>query len=230
MDQTFDNYITDAESKEIVEELKDLTYDPGASFSPLILHGKSGVGKTHLCEAIRQEWENTVIYPAEEIKARIIKVLSNEITEEEFFALFSNHHVIMDDAQQFMFLTEVVDFGWNTVYFHWDAVQDLIAKFIINQRENGFYVILVFDDSFNKNRLNQNMRFVLPYGEVLHVPEPDRDTRTRYCKEAFHRHNINFSDEEAEIFVDAWGPTIPRINAAIRAVLAKRQFRTGMEE
>lgn len=155
MDKTFENFITDADSKAIVEELKDLTYDPGASFSPLILHGKSGVGKTHLCEAIRQEWENTVIYPAEEIKARIIKVLSNEITEEEFFALFSNHHVIMDDAQQFMFLTEVVDFGWNTVYFHWDAVQDLIAKFIINQRENGFYVILVFDDSFNKNRLNQ---------------------------------------------------------------------------
>lgn len=101
---------------------------------------------------------------------------------------------------------------------------------IVRQKENGFYVILVFDASFRYHRFNEIMYDLLTMGEIFHLSAPNRVSRIRYCKERLLDHNIDLSDEEAGFFVDLWGHTIPKINAAIKPVVARKTFRTKEDQ
>lgn len=92
--KTVDNFVYDNDSKEIIDELKDLRFDPEAACSPFVIYGNNRVGKSHLCKAIRNDWENVEVYSAEDISYHLINVIEKKRSEEYFFDSLADRNVL----------------------------------------------------------------------------------------------------------------------------------------
>lgn len=166
---TFENFIVGSSNKQANLAAKSVVTNPGSSFNPLFIYGDSGLGKTHLLQAIKNEailHDKKVLYlTSEDFTKSIVNALNkgnfkeiedlkNEINFNEFF--------ILDDVQ---FLSKK------------DKTNEFFFNIINNFTDNGKQ--LVFSSDKTPELLNGfEKRMITRFNSGLSTPINSLDIAT----------------------------------------------------
>ncbi len=104
---TFDNFIVGPSNKEAHSAALACAYTPGKFYSPLFIHGNSGLGKTHLLNAIgnyikKNHPELKVLYTSgSQFVTSVVDSITNKSESIEMFKkrMFSLDVLLIDDIQ-----------------------------------------------------------------------------------------------------------------------------------
>lgn len=209
--QTFENFITDERSAEVVRVLRQLCADPASVPSPVVLWGRSGVGKTHLCRAVKAAADGVTFCSADDIISAVIYSLRSAGTAEGFFGAFEGRNLIVDDADM--------------AVFRGQAMQDLLAELIVRQKNNGNFVLMTFNRSYPSFRwYTEDLQAALRSGSAYRIEPPDRETLLRHCRDSLRANGITLNDRQAALVVDLWGDTVPKLEATVRTFALRTRF------
>lgn len=166
---TFENFIVGSSNKQANLAAKNVVTNPGSSFNPLFIYGDSGLGKTHLLQAIKNEatlLDKKVLYlTSEDFTKSVVNVLNKgnlKEIEELKNEINSNDFFILDDVQ---FLSKK------------DKTNEFFFNIINNFTENGKQ--LVFSSDKTPELLNGfEKRMITRFNSGLSTPINSLDVAT----------------------------------------------------
>ena len=106
-EDTFDSFVVGASNKFAYAAASAVANDPGNKYNPLFIYGNSGLGKTHLlnaiCHSIEQQNPNAkIIYTrGEDFTNELIRYISSKSTIE-FHKKYRNADILLVDDVQFI--------------------------------------------------------------------------------------------------------------------------------
>lgn len=200
----FENYFYSYDNRTAIEACKAVinditTLNKDLSFNPIFFHGASGIGKTHLVNAIGNE-----IFKIDNTK----KILYTGATEflNEYSNLFKgglNNTNKLDEFKQKYFNLDV---------FIIDDVQMLKTK---EATLNEFFSIfehlrlrnkmVIITSDINPKELNFAPRLLTRFlsGLVQTINLPDSDTKTHIFNYHAHQSNLNIDEDAINIFIES---------------------------
>ncbi|ATZ20518.1 chromosomal replication initiator protein DnaA [Mesoplasma coleopterae] len=166
---TFDNFIVGSSNKQANLAAKSVVTNPGSSFNPLFIYGDSGLGKTHLLQAIKNQAiltnKKVLYFTSEEFTKKVVNALNKgDLTEIEELKseINSNDFFILDDVQ---FLSKK------------DKTNEFFFNIINNFTENGKQ--LVFSSDKTPELLNGfDKRMITRFNSGLSTPINSLDIPT----------------------------------------------------
>ena len=187
---------------------------PGkTAFNPLFVYGDSGLGKTHLAQAIGIEVkekfpELTVLYvTANRFQTQFIESVRNN-TRNDFLHFYQMIDVlIVDDVHEFAGKEKTQD-----IFFH-----------IFNHlHQSGKQLILTSDKApVELQGLEQRLLSRFKWGLSTDLQSPDFDTRLAILKKKVYNDGIEMSDEILEYIATYITTNIRELEGALISLLAQ---------
>lgn len=185
---TFDSFVVGNSNNLAYAAAVKVVENPGLAFNPLFLHGRAGLGKTHLLQAIGNKAainNLTVLYVSAEQYTNELVTAIREKSTDEFRRRFRNVDILLVDDVQFFAGKEQTEEN----FFY--TFNDLHSK---------NHQIVVSSDQSPKSipMLKERLRSRLEWGLVADLQPPDFDTRIGILQRKAHRDGINVSDDVLE--------------------------------
>lgn len=187
---------------------------PGkTAFNPLFLYGDSGLGKTHLAQAIGIEVKNnfpelTVLYvTANRFQTQFIESIRNN-TRNDFLHFYQMIDVlIVDDVHEFAGKEKTQD-----IFFH-----------IFNHlHQSGKQLMLTSDKApVELQGLEQRLLSRFKWGLSTDLQAPDFETRITILKKKTYNDGIEMSDEILEYIATYITTNIRELEGALISLLAQ---------
>lgn len=184
---TFDNYVEGASNRLSRSVAVSVADKPGRAFNPLFIHGASGVGKTHLVNAIgckikELHPELRVLY----ISAHLFQVqYTNSILQKSFNDFMRYYQsidvLIIDDIQEIAGLQKT-----QNAFFH-----------IFNHLHlNGRQLIMTSDRSPAQLKgMEERLITRFKWGLTAEIEKPDLELRKNILRSKVHKDGLKFPDE-----------------------------------
>lgn len=209
----FENFF-EGESNKLARTAGDtIAKNPGkTAFSPLFVHGSSGVGKTHLCHAIgvkikEQFPEKRVLY----ISAHLFKVQYTDATRFNTVNDFINFYqgidvLIIDDIQELSGLEKT-----QNTFFH-----------IFNHlHQNNKQLILTSDRSPSELQgVEERLLTRFRWGLTTKLDNPDIELRVRILKNKVLNDGLSISDEVLHFIAENVTENIRDLEGVIVSLMA----------
>ena len=198
---TFDNYVEGVSNRLSRSVAASVADKPGRAFNPLFIHGSSGVGKTHLVNAIgikikELHPELRVLY----VSAHLFQVqYTDSILQKDFndFMRFyqSIDVLIIDDIQEFAGLQKT-----QNAFFH-----------IFNHLHlNGKQLIMTSDRSpAQLQGMEERLITRFKWGMTAEIEKPDLELRKNILRNKIYRDGLKFPEEVISYIAE-------HVNASIR--------------
>lgn len=198
---TFDNYVEGISNKLSRTAAESVAMFPGKTFNPLFIHGASGVGKTHLVNAIGTKIkqlhpELRVLY----VSAHLFQVQYTDSILHKNFNDFMRFYqsidiLIIDDIQEFAGLP-----GTQNAFFH-----------IFNHLHlNGKQLIMTSDRSPAQMKgMEERLITRFKWGLSAEIEKPDLELRKNILRSKVRRDGLNFPEEVISYIAD-------NVNASVR--------------
>lgn len=184
---TFDNYVEGISNRLSRSVAMSVADKPGRAFNPLFIHGASGVGKTHLVNAIGCKIkeihpELRVLY----ISAHLFQVQYTDSILQKSFNDFMRFYqsidvLIIDDIQEIAGLQKT-----QNAFFH-----------IFNHLHlNGKQLIMTSDRSpVQLKGMEERLITRFKWGLTAEIEKPDLELRKNILRSKTHRDGLKFPDE-----------------------------------
>ena len=198
---TFDNYVEGISNKLSRTAAESVAMFPGKTFNPLFIHGASGVGKTHLVNAIGTKIkqlhpELRVLY----VSAHLFQVQYTDSILHKNFNDFMRFYqsidiLIIDDIQEFAGLP-----GTQNAFFH-----------IFNHLHlNGKQLIMTSDRSPAQMKgMEERLITRFKWGLSAEFEKPDLELRKNILRSKVRRDGLNFPEEVISYIAE-------NVNASVR--------------
>lgn len=198
---TFDNYVEGISNKLSRTAAESVAMFPGKTFNPLFIHGASGVGKTHLVNAIGTKIkqlhpELRVLY----VSAHLFQVQYTDSILHKNFNDFMRFYqsidiLIIDDIQEFAGLP-----GTQNAFFH-----------IFNHLHlNGKQLIMTSDRSPAQMKgMEERLITRFKWGLSAEIEKPDLELRKNILRSKVRRDGLNFPEEVISYIAE-------NVNASVR--------------
>ncbi len=198
---TFDNYVEGSSNKLPRTAAESVAMFPGKTFNPLFIHGASGVGKTHLINAIGTKIkqlhpELRVLY----ISAHLFQVQYTDSVLHKNFNDFMRFYqsidiLIIDDIQEFAGLP-----GTQNAFFH-----------IFNHLHlNGKQLIMTSDRSPAQLKgMEERLITRFKWGLSAEIEKPDLELRKNILRSKIRRDGLKFPEEVITYIAE-------HVNASVR--------------
>lgn len=175
---TFDSFVVGTSNEFVYAAAKSVADAPGKDFNPLYIYGGTGLGKTHLMQAIANEIATKkpmlkVVYTtSENFLNEYIDMLSKK-NRQDYETRFRNRYrnvdvLIIDDIQFWAGKR-----GVQEAFFH--AFNDLYAK-------NAQIVISSDCDAKDLTTLEERLRTRFEQGLIANILPPDLETKIAILK------------------------------------------------
>lgn len=195
---SFDNFVIGDSNRLACTAAKSVATDPGKLYNPFFIHGKSGLGKTHLMHAIGNYIQkNTtlkVLYVTSEqfiTDFTSINMRKNIDYTEAFKNKYRNIDVLMIDDIQFLGNAEKTQ----QEFFHtFNNLYDMNKQIIISSDRSP-------DDL---KLLEERLRTRFSWGLTVNIYPPDIELKKRIIQNKMKGHAVaNLVDEEVIDYISA---------------------------
>ena len=209
---TFDNYVEGSSNKLSRTAAESVAMFPGRTFNPLFIHGASGVGKTHLINAIGSKIkqlhpELRVLY----ISAHLFQVQYTDSILHKNFNDFMRFYqsidiLIIDDIQEFAGLP-----GTQNAFFH-----------IFNHLHlNGKQLIMTSDRSpMQLKGMEERLITRFKWGLTAEIERPDLELRKNILRSKTHKDGLKFPDEVINYIAEHVDASVRDLEGIIASLMA----------
>ena len=195
---TFDNFVIGDSNRLACTAAKSVATDPGKLYNPFFIHGKSGLGKTHLMHAIGNYIQrNTtlkVLYVTSEqfiTDFTSINMRKNIDYTEAFKSKYRNIDVLMIDDIQFLGNAEKTQ----QEFFHtFNNLYDMNKQIVISSDRSP-------DDL---KLLEERLRTRFSWGLTVNIYPPDIELKKRIIQNKMKGHAVaSLVDDEVIDYISA---------------------------
>jgi chromosomal replication initiator protein len=185
----------------------------GTAFNPLLIYGDSGLGKTHLAQAIGIEikdkfQDKTVLYvPANRFQTQFVEAIRNN-TKNDFLHFYQMIDVlIIDDVHEFAGKEKTQD-----IFFH-----------IFNHlHQSGKQLILTCDKPpVELQGLEQRLLSRFKWGLSADLQVPDYETRVAILRQKTYKDGILLPEEVVEYIATHITDNVRELEGALISLLAQ---------
>ncbi|MBU8893539.1 MAG: chromosomal replication initiator protein DnaA [Bacteroidales bacterium] len=213
-DNNFNNFV-EGECNRLARSAGDAVGDNpgGTAFNPLFLYGDSGLGKTHLAQAIgikvkEKLPEKTVLYVnANKFQTQFVESVRNN-NKNDFLHFYQMIDVlIIDDVHEFAGKEKTQD-----IFFH-----------IFNHlHQSGKQLILTSDKApVEMQGMEQRLLSRFKWGLSADLQAPDYETRIAILKQKIYHDGIDISDEVIDYIASHITTNIRELEGALISLLAQ---------
>lgn len=206
----FDNFVVGKSNNYAYAAAKKVAEDPGKSYNPLYIYGKSGLGKTHLLKAIENEMksrnpEAKIIYiTSENFTNDLVYHLRNK-TMYEFREKYRNCDALLMDDIQFIAQKEQTE----EEFFH--TFNELT--------EYGKQIVMTSDRSPNEIQiLQERLKTRFEWGLMVDIQPPDFETRMAIIKNKAEQYDFSIPDEIVEFFAQEVKNNVRQLESAVKKI------------
>jgi chromosomal replication initiator protein len=209
VDFTFDNFVSGPSNQTAFAAAQGIAKNPGVHYNPFFIYGDSGLGKTHIIQAIGnyiQKNKNKLVYYTtfNQLMIEYVAALSSN-TVAKFRSNILEHDVLLIDDIQFLSKkmgTQIEFFNiFNSFY---DA-----GKQIVLTSDRYISEIKDIDDRLRS-------RFVM--GVILEIKPPEYETRLAIVKKKSELYKINIDEETAHLIASNLKNNVREIEGALRTL------------
>ena len=210
----FENFIEGYSNKLSRSVAEAVAEKPGGTaFNPLFLYGASGVGKTHLANAIGTKIKE--LYPQKSVlyvSAHLFQVQYTESvrtnTTNDFIRYYQNIDVlIIDDIQEFAGVTKT-----QNNFFH-----------IFNHlHQNGKQLILTSDRApVLLQGIEERLLTRFKWGMVAELEKPTVELRKNILRNKIHRDGLQFPEEVIDYIAENVNESVRDLEGIVIAIMAR---------
>ncbi|MBR3884533.1 MAG: chromosomal replication initiator protein DnaA [Bacteroidaceae bacterium] len=209
---TFDNFVEGVSNRLSRSVAMSVADKPGRAFNPLFIYGPSGVGKTHLINAIGckiQELhpELHVLY----VSAHLFQVQYTESILQKNFNSFMKFYqdvdvLIIDDIQEFAGLQKT-----QNAFFH-----------IFNHLHlNGKQLIMTSDRSpMQLKGMEERLITRFKWGMSAEMEKPDLELRKNILRNKTHRDGLKFPEEVITYIAEHVNASVRDLEGIVVSIMA----------
>ena len=215
-DFTFDNFIVGGSNDLAFFASQNVAKNPGIKYNPLYFYGESGLGKTHLMQAIGNEIEKThpeltVLYITIENFYR--DFLDNVRSKKQGYAdKYRNVDVLIVDDIQFIYGKDKTQ----EEFFHTFNELHRANKQIILSSDRAPSSIPTLTDRL-KSRFESGM--------TVDIQLPDFETRQSIVEARAEHDNVKLDPEVSEFIAENYRTNIREIIGAVTQLIAMAELR-----
>lgn len=213
---TFNNFIVGSSNKFAYTASKRVAENPGSVFNPLFIYGNSGLGKTHLLNAIIEKLKS------DNENADIVYTTSENFTNELIFCLqtkttydFHNKYrkcdaLLVDDIQFIAGKTSTEE-----EFFH---TFDTLIK-------AGRQIVLTSDKPPNAiPKIEDRLKTRFESGLICDIQPPDFETRVAIIKNKANMLRFNIPDDVSNFIAENIKSNIRQMGSAVKNIYAYCTF------
>jgi len=214
---TFDSFVVGPFNELSHAAAQAVIKNPGVAYNPLFIHGSTGLGKTHLIQAIGNEikkigMDKRVYYLTSEkfYLDYVNSVQANRISIfKEKYRKFDV--LIMDDVQFFSGKQATQD-----EFFHlFNAFHDNNKQIVFSSDRHYNYIPEIED----------RLRTRLGAGTIVDIGEPDFETRIAILKLKLKNHTFSPSDKILELIARTVAGSIREMEGTLNSIICQSQLK-----
>ena len=200
---TFDNFVIGPNNQLAHAAAKSVSRSPATQFNPLFIYGGTGLGKTHLIQAIghylliERPYLKVLYIPTEQfINEFIYSIQTN--TQQSFKIKYRNVDILLIDDIQFLEKKEETQ---NEFFHTFNTLYDNKKQIVISSDRPPKQIATLAD----------RLRTRFEWGMITDIQTPNLETREAILRNKASKENIEISDE-------AFNYIARRITSSIRAL------------
>ena len=209
---TFENYVEGISNRLSRSVALSVADKPGRAFNPLFIHGSSGVGKTHLVNAIgvrikELHPELRVLY----VSAHLFQVQYTDSILQKNFNDFMRFYqsidvLIIDDIQEFAGLQKT-----QNAFFH-----------IFNHLHlNGKQLIMTSDRSpAQLQGMEERLITRFKWGMTAEIEKPDLELRKSILRNKVHKDGLKFPEDVISYIAEHVNASIRDLEGIVVSIMA----------
>ena len=210
---TFDNYIVGSSNKFAHAASLAVAQNPGGAYNPLFIYGNSGLGKTHLLHAIRNE----VLANDPNMKIAYVKGddFTNEIVDSlrhvsqaDFRQKYRKADVLLVDDVQFIGGKE----STQEEFFHtFNALYEAKKQIVLTSDRPPKEI----------KTLEERLRTRFEWGLIADIQPPDIETRIAILKSKAESLDFEIPDDICEFIANKLKTNVRQLEGVVKRIKAK---------
>ena len=213
---TFDNFIIGSFNELAYAAAISVSKNPGKAYNPLFIYGPSGVGKTHLLQAVGNELLKhnpklkTFFVPSEKFTSELINSLQNQEINK-FKEKYKKIDLLIIDDIQFLAGKE--------------KTQEEFFYIFKELYEENKQIILSSDRPPKSiNTLEDRLRSRFEGGMIADIGFPDYETRVAILKSKANQQNLSIPDDVLHYIASQYQKNIRELEGALNTINANAQL------
>lgn len=215
-ENTFDTFVVGASNKFAHAAAQAVAANPGKAYNPLFIYGNSGLGKTHLLNAICHEIKRNdpsmkiVLTDGEEFTNEFIEAL-NHRTTTEFQNKYRKVDVLLMDDVQFIASKERTQ----EEFFHtFNALYEAKKQIVLTSDRPPKEI----------NTLEERMKTRFEWGLLADIQPPDFETRIAIIRDKAVKMSIELPDEVSNYIAENIQSNIRQLEGAVKKIKAMHEL------
>lgn len=209
---SFENFVVGGNNNLAYAAALGVAESPGRKYNPLFLYGGSGLGKTHLLQAIGNKFhqlhpERKVLYTTSEKFTYELVTAIREKSNQEFRRKYRTVDLLLVDDVQFLATKEVTQ----EEFFHtFNAIYDA-----------GNQIVLTSDRLPSETpHLTDRIKGRFSMGLLADVQPPDYETRLAILRAKIEEEYFTFDEEIIEYVANNIRSNVRDLEGAVKRILA----------
>lgn len=211
-EDTFDSFIVGASNKFAYAAANAVANDLGGKYNPLFIHGNSGLGKTHLLNAIAHQVKlthpeaNIVYTRGESFTNELVKYIGQKSTEA-FHDKYRNADILLVDDVQFIAGKD----STQEEFFHtFNALYQAGNQIVLTSDRPPKEIALLEDRLRNR----------FEWGLMADIQSPDLETRMAIIKRKAEVLNFDLPDDIVQYIAEKLKNNIRQLEGAVKKMQA----------
>lgn len=214
---TFDSFIVGSFNELAHAAAQSIIKNPGHNYNPFFIYGPTGLGKTHLIQAIgnaiKDKFPNKQIHyiPLEKFAIDYVNSLRNN-KPNEFKQKYRKYDVLIMDDVQFISNKE--------------KTQEELFHLFNTLHENQKQIIFSSDKHPNQIiGLEDRLRTRFAQGMIVDITEPDIESRTAIIRSKLDENGLSLSPEVIEYIATSISGSIRELEGSLNTVICQIQLK-----
>ncbi len=215
-DYTFDRFIVGSSNKFAHAAAVAVAENPGATYNPLFIYGRSGLGKTHLLlaigQAIREKNPSAKMgyVKGDDFTNQLVKSIRDN-TQEEFRLLYRKLDLFLVDDIQFIAGK--------------DSTQEEFFHTFNSIYEAGGQIVITSDrPPVEMVKLEERLRTRFEGGLMADIQPPDLETRIAIIRNKSQRLGLVLPDDVVNYIAEAITANIRQIEGVVHQLTANQNL------